>query len=74
MILLHSFGIPKEANPVERVNRLDIKLLKGSDRSMSTLFDNTKRFALGFPANNALLWGARGTGKSSLVKASMVHF
>lgn len=56
-------------SPVERVNRLDIKLLKGIDRSMSTLFDNTKRFALGFPANNALLWGARGTGKSSLVKA-----
>jgi len=54
---------------VERVNRLDIKLLKGIDRSMSTLFDNTKRFALGLPANNALLWGARGTGKSSLVKA-----
>ena len=56
-------------SPVERVNRLDINLLKGIDRSMSTLFDNTKRFALGFPANNALLWGARGTGKSSLVKA-----
>lgn len=56
-------------SPVERVNRVDINLLKGIDRSMSTLFHNTKRFALGFPANNALLWGARGTGKSSLVKA-----
>ena len=56
-------------SPVERVNRLDINLLKGIDRSMSTLFENTKRFALSLPANNALLWGARGTGKSSLVKA-----
>lgn len=55
--------------PVPRVNRVPIVLLKGIDRSRDTLFDNTARFARGLPANNALLWGARGMGKSSLVKA-----
>ena len=55
--------------PVARVNRVDLKLLKGIDRQINTLKDNTRRFANGLPANNALLWGARGTGKSSLVKA-----
>jgi len=55
--------------PVETVNRVEIKLLKGIDRQMDLLLDNTRRFAAGLPANNALLWGARGTGKSSLVKA-----
>ncbi|MCE7029937.1 ATP-binding protein [Jiella avicenniae] len=55
--------------PVPRVNRVPIVLLKGIDRSRDTLFDNTARFANGLPANNALLWGARGMGKSSLVKA-----
>ncbi|MBO0905626.1 ATP-binding protein [Jiella sonneratiae] len=55
--------------PVERVNRVPIVLLKGIDRSRDILFDNTLRFATGLPANNALLWGARGMGKSSLVKA-----
>ncbi len=55
--------------PVPRVNRVPIVLLKGIDRSRDTLFDNTLRFGKGLPANNALLWGARGMGKSSLVKA-----
>jgi predicted AAA+ superfamily ATPase len=56
--------------PVPRVNRVDMSLLKGIDRVRDTLVDNTERFARGLPANNALLWGARGMGKSSLVKAA----
>lgn len=56
--------------PVEAVNRVDISLLKGIERTRDTLLENTKRFATGRPANNALLWGARGMGKSSLVKAA----
>jgi predicted AAA+ superfamily ATPase len=55
--------------PVATVSRVHINLLRGIDRSKDILLDNTRRFAKGFPANNALLWGARGTGKSSLVKA-----
>lgn len=55
--------------PIARVNRVDIDLLKGIDRVRDILHDNTRRFADGLPANNALLWGARGMGKSSLVKA-----
>lgn len=55
--------------PVERVNRVDIGLIRGVDRVRDILADNTRRFAAGLPANNALLWGARGMGKSSLVKA-----
>ncbi|UUP19326.1 ATP-binding protein [Nitratireductor thuwali] len=55
--------------PVERVNRVDLALIKGVDRVRDILLDNTRRFATGLPANNALLWGARGMGKSSLVKA-----
>jgi predicted AAA+ superfamily ATPase len=55
--------------PVARVNRVDMSLLKGIDRVRDVLVDNTERFARGLPANNALLWGARGMGKSSLVKA-----
>ena len=55
--------------PVAKVNRLDIGLLKGIDEQRDDLLSNTMGFARGFPANNALLWGARGTGKSSLVKA-----
>jgi hypothetical protein len=57
-------------NPVTRVNRVDMVLLKGIDRVRDILIDNTERFAQGLPANNALLWGARGMGKSSLVKAA----
>jgi predicted AAA+ superfamily ATPase len=56
--------------PVKRVNRVEMALLKGIDRVRDTLMENTERFARGLPANNALLWGARGMGKSSLVKAS----
>jgi hypothetical protein len=55
--------------PVVRVNRVEMSLLKGIDRVRDLLLENTKRFARGLPANNALLWGARGMGKSSLVKA-----
>jgi len=55
--------------PIEEVNRVDIALLKGIERQRETLLENTRRFAKGLPANNALLWGARGMGKSSLVKA-----
>ena len=56
--------------PVRRVNRVEMVLLQGIDRSRDTLIENTSRFAEGLPANNALLWGARGMGKSSLVKAA----
>jgi predicted AAA+ superfamily ATPase len=56
--------------PVPKVNRVEMGLLRGIDRVRDTLMDNTERFAKGLPANNALLWGARGMGKSSLVKAS----
>ena len=55
--------------PVHQVNRVEIGLLRGIDRVRDILLDNTKRFAAGLPANNVLLWGARGTGKSSLIKA-----
>jgi predicted AAA+ superfamily ATPase len=54
---------------VAHVNRVDMSLLKGIDRMRDILVENTERFARGLPANNALLWGARGMGKSSLVKA-----
>src|SRR3954451_10451400 len=56
-----------EAVPV--VNRVALGLLRGIDRVRDILLENTQRFAAGLPANNVLLWGARGTGKSSLVKA-----
>src|SRR5688572_6800367 len=59
--------------PVAHVNRVDMDLLKGIDRVRDTLVENTERFARGLPANNALLWGARGMGKSSLVKAAHAH-
>ena len=59
-----------ELVPVQTVNRVDIGLLRGIDRVRDILLDNTRRFAAGLPANNALLWGARGMGKSSLVKAA----
>ena len=56
--------------PVSRVNRVDIGLIRGVERVRDILIDNTGRFAAGLPANNVLLWGARGMGKSSLVKAA----
>ena len=57
-------------SPVPRVSRVELGLLKGIDRMRDILIENTERFADGLPANNALLWGARGMGKSSLVKAA----
>ncbi len=60
---------PDRLDPVADVSRVDIGLLVGIDRSRNTLVENTRQFARGLPANNALLWGARGMGKSSLVKA-----
>jgi uncharacterized protein len=63
----HSDG--KRLEPITHVNRVEMRLLKGIDRMRDTLLENTERFAKGLPANNALLWGARGMGKSSLVKA-----
>ncbi len=56
--------------PVPSVNRVGIELLQGIERVRDILLDNTRRFAAGLPANNVLLWGARGMGKSSLVKAA----
>src|ERR1700684_3116774 len=56
--------------PVAHVNRIDLSLLRGVDRVRDLLVENTQRFARGLPANNALLWGARGMGKSSLIKAA----
>lgn len=61
---------PPSLEPVPRVNRVEMALLKGIDRARDQLLDNTVRFAGGLPANNVLLWGARGMGKSSLVKAA----
>jgi len=56
--------------PVPVVNRVALGLLHGIDRVRDILLENTQRFAAGLPANNVLLWGARGTGKSALVKAT----
>jgi uncharacterized protein len=60
---------PPRLEPVVEVSRVAIDLLKGVERQKTILLDNTRRFARGLPANNAMLWGARGMGKSSLVKA-----
>jgi predicted AAA+ superfamily ATPase len=55
--------------PVPAVSRVELDLLRGVERVRDILLENTEQFAAGFPANNALLWGSRGMGKSSLVKA-----
>ena len=60
---------PPVLQPVKDVSRIDLPLLHGIDRARDTLIENTRRFANHLPANNALLWGSRGMGKSSLVKA-----
>lgn len=60
---------PDRLEPVPAVNRVAIALLQGVERQRDTLLDNTRYFARGLPANNALLWGSRGMGKSSLVKS-----
>ena len=59
-----------ELSPVHKVNRVDLGLIHGVDHVRDQLVENTERFARGLPANNVLLWGARGMGKSSLVKAA----
>ena len=64
---------PDQLEPIANVSRVDLDLLVGIDRSRDTLLENTLRFARGLSANNALLWGARGMGKSSLVKAVHAH-
>jgi uncharacterized protein len=61
---------PDRLDPVNHINRVDIALLLGINRSRDILLENTRQFAGGLPANNVLLWGARGMGKSSLVKAA----
>jgi hypothetical protein len=61
---------PPGFQPVQQVNRVPLQLLKGLEHRADLLLENTERFARGLPANNALLWGARGMGKSSLVKAA----
>jgi predicted AAA+ superfamily ATPase len=61
---------PPQLAPVAEVSRVDISLLQGVERQKSIVMENTLRFARGFSANNAMLWGARGMGKSSLVKAA----
>jgi len=61
---------PPALNPVRAVNRVELTLLRGIDRNRDTLVENTERFARGLPSNNVLLWGARGMGKSSLIKAA----
>ncbi len=60
---------PDRLEPVPAISRVPLDLLVGIDRARDTLLANTQQFARGLPANNALLWGARGMGKSSLVKA-----
>ena len=60
---------PDLFQPVTNINRVPLQLLRGIDHVANQLLENTERFAQGLPANNALLWGARGSGKSSLVKA-----
>lgn len=60
---------PDRLEPVQKVARVDIGLLIGVNRARDILIENTRHFAQGLPANNALLWGARGMGKSSIVKA-----
>lgn len=73
---LHTYvwqGEEKILKPLSMVNRLPLDLLLGIDRTKAILLENTRRFARGLPANNALLWGARGMGKSSLVKSLHGH-
>ena len=61
--------VPARLSPVSNVSRVDLELLKGVTQQKDLLLENTIRFARGLPANNAMLWGARGMGKSSLIKA-----
>jgi predicted AAA+ superfamily ATPase len=61
---------PAQLQPVQKISRVDLSLLVGIERQKHLVLANTLQFARGFPANNAMLWGARGMGKSSLVKAA----
>jgi len=61
---------PDRLDPVRQINRVEIGLLVGIDRARDILLENTRQFARGLPANNVLLWGSRGMGKSSLIKAA----
>jgi len=61
---------PDHLEPVAQISRVGVEMLVGVDRARNTLMANTRQFARGYAANNALLWGARGMGKSSLVKAA----
>jgi uncharacterized protein len=61
---------PPRLIPVPRIARVAIDLIRGVDHQKAVIVENTRRFARGLPANNAMLWGARGMGKSSLVKAA----
>jgi predicted AAA+ superfamily ATPase len=61
---------PARLIPVKRIARVALDLIRGVDHQKAVMLENTGRFARGFPANNAMLWGARGMGKSSLVKAT----
>lgn len=73
---LHAYiwaGEAQRLKALDQVNRLPLDLLLGVDRAKALLLENTRRFAAGLPANNALLWGARGMGKSSMVKAIHGH-
>ncbi|OYW08272.1 MAG: AAA family ATPase, partial [Rhodospirillales bacterium 12-71-4] len=63
-------GPPARLDPVPRVAAVSVGLLQGVERQKAIILENTLRFARGLPANNAMLWGARGMGKSSLVKAA----
>jgi predicted AAA+ superfamily ATPase len=67
--LFRVVSCPLHLQPVARPNRVALTLIRGVDRVRDILHENTVRFADGYPANNVLLWGARGMGKSSLVKA-----
>ena len=58
----------KSFRPVKNVNSIPLELLKGIDQNIDILLENTLKFSKSLPANNALLWGARGMGKSSLIK------
>jgi len=60
---------PPALAPVQNVSRVPLSLLQGVDQQKQLILENTRRFAAGLPANNAMLWGARGMGKSSLIKA-----
>ena len=64
---------PDRLEPVREISRVPLEALQGVDQARDTLLENTAQFAAGFSANNALLWGARGMGKSSLVKAVHAH-